>query len=73
MELEELYKLAEKEKIEIHENCPIEKCKGLVIQQNGLTVIVLNKKEISTFAEEKCVLAEEMRSLFLRCYIFTRC
>ncbi|MCL2860380.1 MAG: hypothetical protein FWF46_07525 [Oscillospiraceae bacterium] len=62
--MNELYELAEKKNIEIYENYPLKTCNGLTIQQDGVAAVALNKDIINS-TEIKCVLAEELRPLFL--------
>lgn len=68
MDLDTLYSLAEKENIKIYD-WYIEDCYGMFLNYNKINAIALNYDKIGTFIEEKCVLAEELRSLLLRCRI----
>ncbi len=59
MNLDNLYNLAEKEKIKIY-NWYIENANGAFINIDKINIIALNYNEINTYIEEKEVLAEEL-------------
>ena len=62
MNLENLYNLAEKEKIKIYD-WHIENANGAFINIDKLNIIALNYDELGTYIDEKETLAEELRSL----------
>lgn len=64
MKLENLYDLAEKEKIKIYD-WHIEDADGIYINIDKINAIALNYDKLGTYVEEKCILAEELRSLLL--------
>ena len=59
MNLNNLYDLAEKEKIKIYD-WHIEDAYGAFINIDKINAIALNYNKIGTYIEEKCVLAEEI-------------
>ena len=59
MNLNNLYDLAEKEKIKIYD-WHIEDAYGAFINIDKINAIALNYNKIGTYVEEKCVLAEEI-------------
>ncbi len=59
MNLNNLYDLAEKEKIKIY-NWHIEDSNGIFINIDKINAIALNYNHLGTCLEEKCVLAEEL-------------
>lgn len=59
MNLENLYNLAEKEKIKIYD-WHIENADGIYINIDKLNAIALNYDNLGSYIEEKCVLAEEL-------------
>ena len=69
MNLNNLYNLAEKEKIKIYD-WHIEDADGIYINIDKINAIALNYDRFGTSLDEKCVLAEELRTLLLRQYIF---
>ena len=74
MELIELENIAEREKINIL-NYKMNKTKSRIINYNNC-YIFMDYSKIDSYTEEKCLLAEELRSLLLRCLLlpifFTR-
>lgn len=64
MNLNNLYDLAEKEKIKVYD-WHIEDANGVYINIDKINAIALNYDSIGTYVEEKCILAEELRSLLL--------
>lgn len=63
MELLDLEQLAEKEKITIN-NFKMKNNKARIINYDGYHIF-MDYSNIETYTEEKCLLAEEMRSLLL--------
>lgn len=59
MNLNNLYDLAEKEKIKIYD-WHIEDAYGAFINIDKINAIALNYNKIGTYVEEKCILAEEI-------------
>lgn len=59
-----LYKIADKEKIDI-ENFKWTNVKARIFEYNGSYYIGLDNSQIDTTIEEKEILAEELRTLFL--------
>lgn len=59
-----LYKIIDKEKINI-EDFKWSNAKARIFEYNGNYYIGLDNKQIDTTIEEKEILAEELRSLFL--------
>ncbi len=59
MNLENLYKLAEREKISIR-NCPLSPVNGCYLSYENIRIIGLNYKKLTTLTKEKCTLAEEL-------------
>lgn len=70
MNLEKLYEISEKENIKIYD-WSIEDCNGIYLNYDKINAIALNYDALGTYIEEKCTLAEELRSLLCRCYIQT--
>lgn len=68
MNLEKLYEISEKENIKIYD-WNIEDCTGIYLNYDKINAIALNYDEIGTYLEEKCTLAEELRTLLFRRYI----
>lgn len=68
MNLEKLYEMSEKENIKIYD-WNIEDCTGIYLNYDKINAIALNYDEIGTYLEEKCTLAEELRTLLFRRYI----
>lgn len=68
MNLNNLYNIAEQECINIH-NFKMNKTKARIIEYQG-THIFMDYSQIDTSSEEKCLIAEELRSLFLSCILF---
>lgn len=68
MELLELEKIAQREKIDII-NFKMQKTKSRIINYTN-SYIFMDYSKIETYTEEKCLLAEELRSLLLRCLLF---
>ncbi len=64
MTLNNLYNLAEKEKIKIYD-WHIENANGAFVNVDKINAIALDYDEIGTYIEEKETLAEELRSLLL--------
>lgn len=62
MNLENLYNLAEKEKIKIYD-WHIENANGAFINIDKFNIIALNYDELGVYIDEKETLAEELRSL----------
>lgn len=69
MELLALEQIAKKEKIDIV-NFEMRKTKARVIEYNG-TCIFMDYSKIHTYTEEKCLLAEELRTLLLFGILYT--
>lgn len=63
MELIDLENIAKREKIDIV-NYKMNKNKARIINYNGY-YIFMDYSKINTYTEEKCLLAEEIRSLLL--------
>lgn len=63
MNLNNLYDLTEKEKIEVYD-WYIEDANGIYINIDKINAIALNYDNIGTYVEEKCVLAEELGHYF---------
>ena len=70
MNLENLYNLAEKEKIKVYD-WHIENASGAFINIDKLNIIVLNYDELGTYIDEKETLAEELRTLLQVSLLFT--
>ena len=68
MELIELENIAKREKIDII-NFKIKKGKARIINYLGYYIFI-DYSQIHSYTEEKCILAEEIRSLLLRCLLF---
>lgn len=64
MELDYLYNIAEKENINLYNN-KIDNIKGAFINIKDTNNIVMNYSIIDTYAEEKCVVAEELGHYFM--------
>ena len=69
MEVSDLTNIAKKEKIDIV-NFKMRKTKARIIEYNG-TCIFIDYSQIHSYTEEKCLLAEELRSLLLFCILYT--
>lgn len=63
MELSTLYSIADREKVNIY-NWHIDNSKGAFINIDKINVITLNYNCLNRL-DEKCVLAEELRTLLL--------
>ena len=68
MELNELENIASREKIDIV-NYKMRNTKARIINYNNV-YIFMDYSKIKTNTEEKCLLAEELRSLFLRLLLY---
>lgn len=64
MNLENLYNLAEKEKIKIYD-LHIENVNGIYINIDKINAIALNYDNLGTYIEEKCVFAEELGHYYM--------
>ena len=64
MDLNDLYTIAEKEKIQIYD-WHIEDANGIYINIDKINAIALNYDEIGTYIEEKQVLAEELGHYYM--------
>lgn len=69
MEVSDLTNIAKKEKIDIV-NFKMRKTKARIIE-NDSTCIFMDYSKIHTYTEEKCLLAEELRTLLLFCVLYT--
>lgn len=69
MEVSDLTNIAKKEKIDIV-NFKMRKTKARIIECDN-TCIFIDYSKIHTYTEEKCLLAEELRSLLLFCILYT--
>lgn len=69
MELLALEQIAKKEKIDIV-SCKMRKTKARVIEYDN-TCIFMDYSKIHTYTEEKCLLAEELRTLLLFGILYT--
>lgn len=65
MELNKLYDIAENENIKIY-NHELDYANGIFVNINNINAIALDYKKFDTSTKEKCVLAEELRSLLSR-------
>lgn len=63
-----LYKIIDKEKIDI-KDFKWTNTKARIFEYNDNYYIGLDNKQIDTTIEEKEILAEELRSLFLQCLV----
>ncbi len=63
MDLNDLENIASRENIPII-NCKMKKTKAKIINYSG-SYIFMDYSNINTYTEEKCLLAEELRSLLL--------
>ena len=68
MELNTLYDIADREKIKVHD-WYIEDCNGIYLNYDKINAIALNYDKLGTYIEEKCTLAEELRTLFYGCLL----
>lgn len=68
MELNSLYDIAEKENIKIYD-WQIEDVDGMYLNYQNINAIALNCDRLGTHIDEKCTLAEELRTLLYGCYI----
>lgn len=59
MELNRLYDITEKENIKVYD-WHIEDCNGIYLNYYKINAIGLDYKEINTYTDEKCILAEEL-------------
>ena len=62
MNLKQLYDLAEKENIKIYD-WQIEDVNGIYLNYQNINAIALNYDKLGTYINEKCTLAEELRTL----------
>lgn len=62
MTLDNLYDIAEKENIKVY-NWYIEDVNGMYMNYCNINSIALNYDKLGTYIEEKCTLAEELRTL----------
>lgn len=62
MELNSLYNIAEKENIKIYD-WQIEDVNGMYLNYQNINAIALNYDKFGTYIDEKCTLAEELRTL----------
>lgn len=69
MELKKLYDIAEREHIDVI-NFKM-KNKAIIGHYKENCMIGLNYSKISSYTEEKCILAEELRALLLFCLLYT--
>ena len=68
MNIENLYDIAEKENIKIY-NWHIEDVNGMYLNYENINAIALNYDRLGTYVDEKCTLAEELRSLLYGCHL----
>lgn len=68
MNLVNLYDLAEKENIKIYD-WYIEDVNGMYLNYCDINAIALNYDKLGTYIDEKCTLAEELRTLLYGCYL----
>lgn len=68
MKLENLYNLADKENIKIY-NWYIEDVNGMYLNYCDINAIALNYNNLGTYIDEKCTLAEELRTLLYGRYL----
>lgn len=68
MNLNKLYNIAEREDIDVY-NFKMDKTKARIIEYQGIHIF-MDYSQIDTSYEEKCLVAEELRSLFLSCILF---
>ena len=66
MNLENLYNIAEKENIKIYD-WQIEDVDGIYLNYQNINAIALNYDRFGTYIDEKCTLAEELRTLLYGC------
>lgn len=66
MELNSLYNIAEKENIQIYD-WQIENIDGMYLNYQNINAIALNYDRLGTYIDEKCTLAEELRTLLHGC------
>lgn len=66
MELNSLYNIAEKESIKIYD-WQIEDVDGMYLNYRNINAIALNYDRFGTYIDEKCTLAEELRTLLYGC------
>lgn len=73
MELNSLYNIAEKENIKIYD-WQIEYVNGMYLNYHNINAIALNYDRLGTYINEKCTLAEELRTLLyggnLSCFYY---
>ena len=62
MKLNSLYDIAEKENIKIYD-WQIEDVDGMYLNYQNINAIALNYDKLGTYIDEKCTLAEELRTL----------
>lgn len=68
MKLENLYNLADKENIKIYD-WYIEDVNGMYLNYCDINAIALNYDKLGTYIDEKCTLAEELRTLLYGRYL----
>lgn len=68
MNLVNLYDLAEKENIKIYD-WYIEDVNGMYLNYCDINAIALNYDKLGTYIDEKCTLAEELRTLLYGRYL----
>lgn len=66
MDLINLYNIAEKENIKIYD-WQIEDVDGIYLNYQNINAIALNYDRLGTYMDEKCTLAEELRTLLYGC------
>lgn len=64
MELNSLYKIAEKEKIKIYD-WQTEDVDGMYLNYQNINAIALNYDRLGTYIKEKCTLAEELGHYYM--------
>lgn len=69
MDLINLYNIAEKENIKIYD-WQIEDVDGIYLNYQNINAIALNYDRLGTYMDEKCTLAEELRTLLYGCNLF---
>lgn len=65
MDLDRLYDLAKNEHIKVYNYCIDENIDGMYLNYDKINAIALNRNNIDCSKKEKCILAEELRSLLL--------
>lgn len=64
MNLNSLYNIAENENIKVYD-WYIEDTKGMYMNYHNINAIALNYNNLSTYIDEKCVLAEELGHYYM--------